>query len=181
MIEEMQKFLFRVWSDIPSDNVTWVAPLWVSFNENAGNFTIETSKITSVQNTNLVFQSQLIGFSFINYNLNNTISTFSSSFSFTNDNWVVAGSYSNWYVVYQQMTNLTMNFDDTEGDTVLLKQVDSGSLSVFIQRKSKSIYTLLATWNDETISETVVMLAYTDKYHTDNQFWVNISVKSQCI
>ena len=170
------KFLFRVWSDIPSSNVTWVSPPWVSFNENAGNFTIDTSKIASVQNTNLVFQSQLIGFSFISYNLDNTISTFSSSFNFTNDNWVVAGSYSNWYVVYQQMANFTMNFEDTEGDTVLLKKVDSGSLSVFIQRQSKSVYTLLATWYDETISETAVVLAYTDVYHTDIQFWTNISI-----
>ena len=170
------KFLFRVWFDIPSNNVTWATPSWVSLNETSGNFTIDTSKVASIQNTVLIFQIQLIGFSLVNYYLNNTIESFSSTFIFTNDNWVIFGEYSNWYVVYQKVANYSITFDDVERDTVELKLEDSGSLSVFIQRQSKSVFTLLATWYDETISETVVVLKYTDIYHTDNQFWTNIKI-----
>ena len=170
------KFLFRVWSNIPSNDVTWATPSWVSLNETSGNFTIDTSKVVSIQNTVLIFQVQLIGFSLVNYYLNNTIESFSSTFIFTNDNWVLFGEYSNWYVVYQKVANYSITFDDVERDTVELKLEDSGSLSVFIQRQSKSVFTLLATWYDETISETVVVLKYTDIYHTDNQFWTNIKI-----
>ena len=140
------KFLFRVWYDIPSKNVTWKTPSWILFNETTGSFIVDTSKVTSIQHTNIVFQSQLIGLSFLNYFLNNTISTFSSSFNFTNKNWIVADSYSKWYVLYEQMTNFTMKFNDAEGDTVLLKIVNSDNLSLFIQRLNKSVFTLLATW-----------------------------------
>ena len=112
----------------------------------------------------VVFQSQLIGFSFLNNDLNNTISTFFSTFSFTNNNWAVAGTYSNWYVVIQQVTNFTMMFDDAEGDTVFLKLIDRGNISLFIKQLNKSTYALIASWYDDTISESTIVLAYTDVY-----------------
>ena len=112
----------------------------------------------------VVFQSQLFGFSFLNNYLNNTISTFFSIFSFTNNNWAVAGRYSNWFLIQKQEMNFTMKFDDTEGDTVLLKLIDSGNINLFIQQLNKSTYTLIAAWYDDTVSESSIVLAYTDVY-----------------
>ena len=169
-------FLFRIWFEFSSDNMNWTVPPWVLLNETTGSFIINTSKITSVQVTRLVFQSQLIGFSFLNNDLNNTISTFYSTFNFTNNNWAVAGSYSNWYVVIQQVANFTMMFDDAEGDTVFLKLIDRGNISLFIKQLNKSTYALIASWYDDTVSESTIVLAYTDVYHKESQYWTNISI-----
>ena len=170
------KFLFRVWSRIPSENVTWDTPLWISINETLKSFTIDTSKVSSVGLIKLIFQSQLIGFSFLNYYVNNTISTHTSFFRFTNENWVLKSSLSDWYLIFQQTANFTIAFEDKENDRVLMSIVNNRAWNAFIQTQNASAFNLKLMWNDNTVSRNTITLKYTDKFHQDSQYWVQIDI-----
>ena len=89
---------------------------------------------------------------------------------------LLLAAISNWYVVIQQVANFTMMFDDAEGDTVFLKLIDRGNISLFIKQLNKSTYALIASWYDDTVSESTIVLAYTDVYHKESQYWTNISI-----
>ena len=170
------KFLFRIWDRIPLNNVTWDTPLWISINETLRSFAIDTSKVTSVGLIKLIFQSQLIGFSFSDYYLNNTISTYTSNFRFTNENWNLKSSLSDWYVIIQQTSNFTIAFDDKENDRVLMSLVNSRAWNAFIQTQNASAFNLMVMWDDISVSQTTVTLKYTDKYHQESQYWIQINI-----
>ena len=104
------KFLFRICTDIPKDNVACVAPSWVSFNQTTGNFTIDTSKISSVTNIKMTFQSQLIGYSYLQNYTSNVITTDYSLFSFCNDNWALNNTQNDWYVVFGESKTFRYHF-----------------------------------------------------------------------
>ena len=170
------RFLFRICTDIPKDNVACVTPPWVSFNQTSGNFTIDTSKISSVANIKMIFQSQLIGFSFNDINLSYLMSTNSSMFNFENDNWALNNTQNDWYVISGKMKTFSLSFYDKENDTIYLKLIDSKNLDVFIQKRNSSTFSLMAMWNDISISHSTIKLKYTDKYHQDDQFWIEADI-----
>ena len=171
------KFLFRVWlNDHPNEAICNV-PLWISFNETTGNFSVDISKVTSIGQVSLKFQSQLIGYSFLNYLLNNTISTYIANFYFLNENWILISSiYSDWYVVINQIANFTLKFNDKENDKVSMILVNSGACNAFIQAQSTSSFNLKVMCDDNSVSETAITLKYTDKYHQDSQYWVKVDI-----
>ena len=170
------KFLFRICTDIPKDNVACVAPSWVSFNQTTGNFTIDTSKISSVTNIKMTFQSQLIGYSYLQNYTSNVITTDYSLFSFCNDNWALNNTQNDWYVVFGESKTFSLSFYDKENDTIYLKLIDNENLNVFIQKQSNSTFSLMAMWNDISISHSTIKLKYTDKYHQDDQFWIETDI-----
>ena len=170
------KFLFRICTDIPNDSVACIAPSWVSFNLTSGNFIIDTSKISAVANINLYFQSQLIGFSYLQNYLSNVISTNSSLFNFDNDNWILNSTQIIRYVIIDQAKSFTLSFYDKENDTIYLKLIDSENLSVFIQRQSNSTFSLMVMWNDISISHPTIKLKYTDKYHQNDKLWIEADI-----
>ena len=170
------KFLFRICSDIPNDNVPCIAPSWISFNQTSGNFTIDTSKISSVADINLTFQSQLISYSYLQNYTSNVISTDYSLFCFGNDNWALNNTQNDWYVIFGQSKTFSLSFYDKENDTIYLKLIDSENLSVFIQKQNNSAFSLMVMWNDISISHSTIKLKYTDKYHQNDQFWIEADI-----
>ena len=133
------KFLLRVWNNTPSNVIPWVTPSWILLNEGSGNFTIDTSKVTSVGFVNLTFQSQLVGYSMLNLYVNNTISTNYSLISFVNDNCQLISILTDWYVIVQQIKHFTLSFYDKENDNVFVSLVDSRAWSAFVQTQNTSV------------------------------------------
>ena len=170
------KFLFRVWIDVPSENIAWVAPIWISYETTSGNFTIDTSKILSVGTYNLTFQSQLIGYSLNSTYLNTTVSTYESIIILSNENWYSEKDEYNWYIISQQIKNFLILFNDLENDSIIIKLVESNDLNVYIQKQNKSSYELIIMGDANSISTANVLLNYTDRYHQDSQFWKQISI-----
>ena len=170
------KFLLRVWNNTPSDVIPWVTPSWILLNEGSDNFTIDTSKVTSVGFVNLTFQSQLVGYSMLNLYVNNTISTNNSMILFVNDNCQIKSNLIDWYVIVKQIKNFSLSFYDKENDNVFVSLVDSGAWSVFVQAQNTSIFRLIVMWDDSSVSQTTIILKYTDKYHQDAQYWVQVGI-----
>ena len=170
------KFLLRVWNNTPSDVIPWVTPSWILLNEGSGNFTIDTSKVTSIGFVNLTFQSQLVGYSMLNLNVNNTISTNNSLILFVNDNCQLIITLTDWNVIVQQIKNFSLNFYNKENDNVFVSLDDSGAWSVFVQAQNTSTFSLIVMWDDSSVSQTTITLKYTDKYHQDVQYWVQVGI-----
>ena len=95
----------------------------LGFSQLDGNFSIDTSKVTSVGINHLIFQSKLFGVSFSgDYYVDNIGNTYPSSFEFINDNWVFVNSNKdNWYIIFNKMKNTTIMLFDNENDTITLK------------------------------------------------------------
>ena len=123
------KFMFRICTNLPSINVIWNTPDWISLDQLTGNFIIETSKIESVGSYDLNFQSQLFGLSFGgDHYLENITSSYQSTFVILNENWFLMNSQiNNWYILLHEMKNSTLQFFDNENDTITLKLVDTES------------------------------------------------------
>ena len=170
------KFLLRVWNNTPSDVIPWVTPSWVLLNEGSSSFTIDTSKVTSVGFVNLVFQSQLVGYSMLNLYVNNTISTNNLLISFVNDNCQIKSNLTDWYVIVQQIKSFYLTFYDKESDIVLVNLIDSGAWGVFVHAQNISTFSLIVIWDDSSVSKTKIILKYTDKYHQDAQYWVQVEI-----
>ena len=115
--------MFRICTNIPSENTTCNTPEWISVNQLDGNFSIDTSKVALLGINHLIFQSKLFGVSFGGgHYLDNIGNTYTSSFAFINDNWVYINSNTdNWYIILNKMKNITLMFSDNENDTITLK------------------------------------------------------------
>ena len=98
-------------------------------------------------------------------------------FNFINSNVELISYDTNPYVVFNQMKTFNFTLSDEENDELLVKIVDPGALSLYVQRlPSNNQFQLVAISQDATYSNQTVVLQYTDSYHQDPTEWKNLTL-----
>ena len=166
------KFLMRVFDE----NNT--VPNWVQANNNNMTVSILRSKIASVGNYKLNFETQLITTQYPDDNyLNYTTQGSFSYFNFENRNWELKNIISKNYLVIDKITVFYFEFFDEESDNVIVKMSESDAVSSFATFNT-SLFLSQVLIQSNAISDSIEDLKffYTDSYHQDASFWMNTTL-----
>ena len=166
------KFLMRVFDE----NNT--VPNWVQVNNNNMTVSILRNMITSVGKFKLNFEAQLITTQYPDDNyLNYTTQGSFSYFSFENINWELKNIISKNYLVIDKITTFYFEFLDEESDYVIVKMSQSDSVSSLATFNS-SLFSTQVLLQSNIISDSIedLVFFYTDSYHKDASFWMNITL-----
>ena len=139
------------------------------------NILVATSNITSVSFFNLTLLARL--FTFAQDNLDQiTTQNYNISISFVNNNWVQLPIIYPGYLVYNQITQILVQFSDDEDDNVIIKLAENPQLSYFVKYLNSTSATILVQSNSAETSSTTMNISYTDSYHQDSQYWQHVEV-----
>ena len=126
------------------------------------------------------FQAQLIFHSLDLTNNDFNFALNSSSFVFLNQNANIVETSLSFYLVVNVTKNFSLSFYDQEGDSVQLKTMKSNGINIFIQKMNNTKFNSIMECDFLSNVGIDVTLEYTDKYHTDSEYWKQI-VLSVCI
>ena len=166
------KFLMRV---LDENNTV---PNFVQVNNNNMSVSIITNRITSVWKIKLGFEAQLttVKIPYDDYTYYTTQASF-TSFSFENNNWELKNIISKNYLVIYKITKFYFEFFDNESDYVIVKMSENDSINSYIAFNS-SLYScqvvILSNKSSDSIED--LLFFYTDSYHQDSSFWMNITL-----
>ena len=164
------KYFIRVWKDY--DGKTCVTPSWISLNQTSSTVIINSQQILSVGSYNLTFETQIVSFTFNESQTQRTISSNNISIiTFTNNNWVLIGSTTEWYLLQGQPKNYTIRFSDDEGDNIYLTAINSNGVNVYIRKINSTAFSLIMNPSDDSSTTSEIDLAYYDRYHQDSSQW----------
>ena len=153
-------------------------PSWIQINEMDETFQIMRDNVTSVGETTLLFQSQLIAYSlpqdnFLSYSTNQS----ETVFIFLNDNWVIIKEPNISYLVKDVMKTFRLDFIDNENDKISIKIAQNDAFSAFSQSiKDTLSYSILIQSFESTNNLTKIEIFYTDFYHQETSFWEKIEI-----
>ena len=157
------------------ESSTDVQPIWLSVDPQYQSIIIATNEITSVLIYNLSLSARLFTFAQDNFNRITTPS-YNISIRFENNNWVLLTNSYPVYLVYNQITQMQVQFSDDEDDNVIIKLAESSQLSSFVKYSNSTSATILVQSNSAETSSTTMNISYTDSYHKDNQYWQHFEV-----
>ena len=172
------KFIFRAWLNNPVENNTWNSPAWININEISENFDLVVSKVNSIGIQTVYFQAQLISHSLDLTNNDFYFALNSSSFVFLNQNVDIVETSLSFYLIANVTKNFSLSFYDQEGDSVQLKTIDNKGLNIFIQKLNYTSFNMIMGCDFLSNAAIDVTLEYTDKYHTDAEYWKQIVLPS---
>ena len=123
------------------ESSTDVQPIWLSVDPQYQSIIIATNEITSVLIYNLSLSARLLTFAQDNFNRITTPS-YNISIRFENNNWVLLTNSYPVYLVYNQITQIQVQFSDDEDDNVIIKLAENSQLSSFIKYSSSTSATI---------------------------------------
>ena len=168
------KFIFRACLNNPVENNTWNSPAWININEVSENFNLVVSKVNSIGTQIVYFQAQLISHSLDLTNNDFYYALNSSSFVFLNQNADIVETSLSFYLIANATKNFSLSFYDQEGDSVQLKTIDNKGLNIFIQKLNSLKFNIIMGCDFLSNTAIDISLEYTDKYHTDAEYWKQI-------
>ena len=134
--------------------------------------------MNSVGIQTVYFQTQLISHSLDLTNNNFYYALNSSSFVFLNQNADIVETSLSFYLIANATKNFSLLFYDQEGDSVQLKIIDNKGLNIFIQKLNYTSFNMIFGCEFLSNAAIDVTLEYTDKYHTDAEYWKQIVLPS---
>ena len=170
------KFIFRAWLNNPTENNTWNSPAWININEVSESFDLIVSKVNSIGIQTVYFQAQLISHSLDLTNNDFYFALNSSSFVFINQNADITETSLSIHLVVNVTKNFSLSFYDQEGDNVQLKTIKSNDINIFIQKLNYTNFNIIMGCDFLSNTTVDVRLEYTDKYHTDSEYWKQIDL-----
>ena len=170
------KFIFRIWSNDPTINNTWDIPIWITINETAATFEVNTLNVSSIGTNPIYLQAQLIAHS-LDENNNDFYSSWSLSvFKFENENANLLQFPSNIYLVLNVSKSINVLFFDQEGDRVNFILTNTENVGAFIKRINNTYFNVIMQCDDLSVSKSTLSFKYTDRYHTDAEYWKQVTM-----
>ena len=171
------KFFIRVWQGF--DNNVWIIPSWVTINQTSSTVIIDSSRIISVGSFIMIFEAQIVSYTFSEDQTQRTIaSNNNSTLIFTNNNWKLIESNAEFYIIKDQLKNYTILFSDDENDKIYLSVINNNGVNTYAMTINSTAFSLFMLSADENLTVAFITLAYYDKYHQDSSQWrfYNISI-----
>ena len=132
--------------------LTNIQPSWISIDQNLETVIIDTTNLTSVFTTQLLFSAQMITFS-NNQGSRYTTKNYTSIFVMENTNCELVSAQFKNHLVLNKISNFSFEFEDIEGDNVKIKVGTSSYFSSFVQYLSSDSTNILVMPQQSTENE----------------------------
>ena len=152
-------------------------PSWIQVDILNMSFNVTKNQYIKLGDYNILFQASLLSYS-IKTKDQALYSTdlYSTTLTLINQNWIYIGYGIGPALIYNQMVNYTIHFEDTENDKVIVRLEHENSIKSFIQSESNSIFTIYLLSNEQSANKTVINMLYTDSFHPYENSTISFNV-----